>query len=70
MDGAPIENALNRMDAALARIERAAGRAATAQPTNEAASDNSALQARHDQLRGAVAQSLQQLDMLLSGLQP
>lgn len=58
MDGATIENALERIEAALARIENAAHRPA------EAAAE---VTARHDQLKSAVAQSLRQLDELLAG---
>ena len=58
MDGAAIENALERIEAALARIEKAAHRPA------EAAAD---VAARHDRLKNAVAQSLRQLDELLAG---
>ena len=71
MDGASIENALGRMNAAMARIERAAARLASADPENLAAIvDESGLQARHEQLRADVAQSLRQLDALLAGQQP
>lgn len=58
MDGATIENALERIEAALARIENAAHRPA------EVAAE---LEARHDRLKSAVAQSLRQLDELLGG---
>ena len=58
MDGATIENALERIERALARIENAALRPA------EAAAE---VAARHDRLKSAVAQSLRQLDELLTG---
>jgi hypothetical protein len=56
MEGASIEKALDRIEAALTRIENAASRAA--KPDDE-------LAARHERLRGAVMQSLQQLDGVL-----
>jgi hypothetical protein len=61
MEGASIEKALGRIEAALTRIENAAAR-----PT---ASDRE-LAARHERLRAAVSQSLNQLDRLLAEHQP
>jgi hypothetical protein len=58
MEGASIELALDRIEAALARIENAASRDATSQDD---------LAERHQRLRAAVAQSLRQLDGLLGG---
>jgi hypothetical protein len=58
MEGASIELALDRIEAALARIENAASRDATSQDY---------LAERHQRLRAAVAQSLRQLDGLLGG---
>ncbi|MCC6828720.1 MAG: hypothetical protein IT550_10890 [Novosphingobium sp.] len=60
MDGAEFEKALERIEAALARIEQAADR-----PAQAAAR----IEARHEQLKDAVAQSLRQLDDLLAGHQ-
>jgi hypothetical protein len=60
MEGASIEKALGRIEAALTRIENAASR--MGRPDTE-------LAARHERLRSAVTQSLQQLDSLL-GRQP
>jgi hypothetical protein len=60
MDAANCENALERIEAALIRIENAADRPAAA------AED---LRARHERLRVAVTQSLRQLDELLAGQQ-
>ena len=50
------EQALNRLEAAIARIERAARPVATS---------DSGLAERHEQLRSAVARSLRQLDTLI-----
>jgi uncharacterized membrane protein YccC len=61
MEGASIENALDRIEAALTRIEQAASRAPATDPQ---------LAARHERLRAAVTQSLQQLDALLAGQTP
>jgi hypothetical protein len=56
MEGASMEKALGRIEAALTRIENAASRAP--KPDED-------LAARHERLRAAVTQSLQQLDSLL-----
>ncbi len=58
MDGAHFEKALERIEAALARIENAADR-----PAQSAAR----IEARHEKLKTAVAQSLRQLDEVLAG---
>ena len=58
MEGASIEKALERIEAALTRVEHAASR--------EPMADHE-LAARHERLRTAVTQSLQQLDTLLAG---
>ena len=58
MEGASIEIALGRIEAALTRIENAADRFTV---------QDQELAERHDRLRSAVTQSLQQLDTLLSG---
>jgi hypothetical protein len=71
MDGASIENTFNRIDAAIARIERAAAKPASADSTTaDSAPADHDLQARHQQLRSEVAQSLRQLDALLAGQEP
>ena len=59
MDGASLEKTLGRIEEAIARIERSAARTAET---------DGGLHARHEQLRSAVSQSLQQLDELLGGL--
>jgi hypothetical protein len=61
MEGASMENALDRIEAALARVEQAARAPA---PTLAPDAD---LAARHERLRAAVAQSLRQLDGLIAG---
>jgi uncharacterized membrane protein YccC len=61
MEGASIEKALGRIEAALTRIENAAARVPKA---------DHELAARHERLRAAVTQSLQQLDALLAGPDP
>ncbi|MCW1431133.1 hypothetical protein [Novosphingobium sp. JCM 18896] len=58
MEGASIEKALGRIEAALTRIERAASTAPKA---------DQELAARHERLREAVTLSLHQLDSLLTG---
>lgn len=62
MDGGSFENALGRIEAAIARIERAASQPAAAQPS----AVDAELLARHEKLRAAVGQSLRQLDDLLA----
>jgi hypothetical protein len=59
--GDPSENALARIEAAIARIEAAAAR-----PRG----DDPGLEARHQQLREAVTQSLHELDALIAGHTP
>ena len=61
MEGASIEKALGRIEAALTRIETAA---------SQTAMQDEGLAERHDRLRAAVTQSLQQLDRLLAEQQP
>jgi hypothetical protein len=61
MEGASIEKALGRIEAALTRVENAASR--------EPRADHE-LAARHERLRVAVTQSLEQLDGLLAGQVP
>lgn len=56
-----MEQALSRIEKALARLE-----AATAHPSH----GDEELRARHDRLRGSVAVSLRQLDALLAGKTP
>jgi hypothetical protein len=58
MEGASMDTALARIEAALGRIEHAAANTDT--PDRELAD-------RHQRLRAAVAESLQQLDRLLAG---
>lgn len=58
MEGASIDQALGRIEAALSRIEQAAE--TDARPDRELAE-------RHERLREAVGQSLQQLDALIAG---
>jgi hypothetical protein len=60
MEGASMKTALERIEAALTRIENAASR----EPISQGE-----LAERHARLRAAVTQSLQQLDDLLSGQQ-
>ncbi|MFO1256146.1 MAG: hypothetical protein U1E37_10845 [Sphingomonadaceae bacterium] len=57
--------ALARIDAALARIEAAA----QAPRPSGGGAKLSQLRARHDRLRGAVQESLEQLDLLIEGAQ-
>lgn len=64
----------NRSSRALARIEQALARieAASRCPAPVAAPDTAeldGLRARHNRLRGAVQESLQQLDLLIDGTQ-
>jgi len=60
MDGGSAEKALERIEAAIARIERASTRPNAA---------DEALRTRHERLRSAVTQSLRELDELLAGQQ-
>ncbi|HEX4848480.1 MAG TPA: hypothetical protein VFV30_10075 [Novosphingobium sp.] len=64
MDEDRSSRALARIEGALARIEAAARRPAA---SGDAALQE--LQARHDRLRGAVQESLEQLDQLIEGTQ-
>lgn len=56
MEGHPTEPALSRIESALARIEAAAERIGRKDPD---------LPARHEALRDAVSDTLQQLDALI-----
>jgi hypothetical protein len=58
MEGASVDHALDRIEAALIRLEEAASRAPK---------PDQALVDRHDALRAAVSDSLRQLDDLLDG---
>jgi len=59
----------SRVNQALARIAAAATRieAAAARPQPALNGGDAALEARHERLRKAVSQSLQQLDLLIDG---
>ncbi|MFM9937742.1 MAG: hypothetical protein ACKVOL_16275 [Novosphingobium sp.] len=57
----PLDNALDRIEQALARLETAV---AAAPPAGEV----QALRARHRKLKDTVTQELQQLDLLLANL--
>jgi hypothetical protein len=65
MDADRSSRALARIEVALARIEAAARRPAQASEAAELAR----LQARHEQLRAAVGESLEQLDQLIEATQ-
>ena len=58
--------ALDRIEQALARLERAAQ--AVPVPPTPSNEELVELQARHRQLKDSVAQELRQLDLLLAGL--
>lgn len=58
MTGDRINQALARIEAAAARIEAAAGKLGTS---------DDGLAARHQALKGVVAQSLRELDNLIGG---
>lgn len=60
MDGGSIEKAVERIEAALARIENAA---------QQSVDDAAGLEARHVGLKQAVANSLRQIDDLIAGQQ-
>lgn len=64
MDGDRSKRALARIEAAMTRIEGASSRAPGA-----SAAELSALQGRHDRLRAAVQDGLEQLDSLIEGAQ-
>ena len=66
MNGDRSERAFTRIEAALARVEAAARRPRVG--GNVADADT--LRAKHEQLRSAVTQSLDQLDRLIGGDQP
>jgi hypothetical protein len=61
-----IEQALARLDAALARAERAAHTLPHVPAIDPA--EHTGLQQRHSHLKESVAQSLRQLDEILAGL--
>ncbi|MBV1918237.1 MAG: hypothetical protein KUG65_09285 [Sphingomonadaceae bacterium] len=58
MDGGSFESALDRIDVALARLEQAAAKLSSEDP---------GLRDRHDKLKTSVSQTLEQLDVLISG---
>jgi hypothetical protein len=66
MDTTKIEQALSRLNAAVARVEAAA----KALPTGPsvAAAEFEGLRDRHDQLKQTVASSLRKLDEILTGM--
>jgi hypothetical protein len=61
--------ALARIDQALARIEGAAHRSKPATGTASGVLELDQLRVRHDRLRRAVQDSLEQLDQLIEGTQ-
>ncbi|MEQ1498012.1 MAG: hypothetical protein ABL914_05075 [Novosphingobium sp.] len=65
MNGDPSSTAIARIEAALTRIEAAAARPRSA----SGADDLTNLQSKHDRLRTAVQDSLEQLDQLIEGAQ-
>lgn len=66
MDEDRTSQALARIDAALARIESGAR---TVSGLKQGAGELARLQARHERLRGAVSDGLQQLDQLIESAQ-
>lgn len=64
MDGDRSRRALARIEAALARIEAASHRSGTA-----SGGELAALKERHERLRAAVQDGLEQLDSLIEGAQ-
>ena len=66
MNGDPSSTAIARIEAALARIEAAAARPRAPVGGGE---DLARLQSKHDRLRAAVQDSLEQLDQLIEGAQ-
>lgn len=66
MDTRSIDQALARLDAALARVETAAR--ALPKPSEVDADEFAGLQQRHAQLKQTVASSLRQLDDILAGM--
>lgn len=67
MDEDRSSRALARIEQALARIEAASRRPVPVATPDTAELDR--LRARHNRLRGAVQESLQQLDLLIEGTQ-
>lgn len=68
MNGGSFENALERIEAAVARIERASA-AHLERAADRPSQSEQALADRHERLRAAVGQSLRQLDDLIAGQQ-
>jgi hypothetical protein len=66
MDRERIDKALERLEAAAARVERAGRALASAAPQVDPA-EHAGLQERHTQLKQTVARSLRQLDEILAG---
>ncbi len=66
MSSQRIQNAMERIDRALARIETQAALASHAKPTG--GSSNAGLVARHEALREQVSASISELDALIEGL--
>ena len=66
MSGAQTDQTLVRLDAAISRIEAALDRPLPAPPTEV----DPALVTRHEDLRRAVAESLRELDGLISEVAP
>ena len=62
-----IENAMTRIERALARIETQAALSAHAAPSSTAADTD--LAARHEALREQVANSVAELDLLIQGIE-
>lgn len=58
MEERPVETLVERIDAALARIERAAARGER---------DNQALASRHERLKASVSDAMAELDTLIAG---
>lgn len=65
MDGHTLIGALERIEAALDRIEQSAAR-----PRQPVKAEESALAQRHAALQGDVATALSRIDALLGGRQP
>ena len=62
-----IQNALDRIDRALARIETQAALVTHAAPTGD--TPDAGLAARHEALRDSVSTSIAELDALIEGLE-
>lgn len=61
----PLDEALDRIETALARLEAAV---AAAPRAAESAGELAALRTRHRKLKDTVTQEIQQLDLLLANL--